>query len=322
VVRYVVAKVPYKLGDRTKSKKIAFSVFVYLGEYACFMPLHKIPLEELRIACRQRLETCEMWLRRLIHEELSRKFGSTYFREGIYNSNALFSSKIRKHAAERMNREPNRYDSEIDTLLMDHIVDTVCKSDLFADFFRPALKGAFPHGNEEARTFLSRLVPVRNALSHANPISVRDAERVLCYCGDVIESIKEFYESRNMEQEYNTPRFTRFADSLGNSKLLSETRSFLSYTDSVALRPGDSIRLEVEVDSSFEPNAYRIDWVVCNIPNDEQGSGTSFQLTIQPQYVSETFCISASLKSMRSWHRYGNFDDSMVIYYKVLPPLK
>ncbi len=286
------------------------------------MLLHQIPFEQLRAACRQKLETCELWLRRLIHETFSSRFGKSYFNDGKYNDKYLFRKEIREHANRRKQEHPAQYNNkEIDTLLLEHIIDTICKPELYLEFFSPALCKAFPDGCDEARTFLLRLVPIRNALSHANPISVHDAERVLCYSDDVIESIKEFYKGKLMEQEYNAPQFTKFSDSFGNRELLSHTQKNLDYRQKTVLRPGDNLRLEVEVDSSFPPETYSIFWKVANIPKGDKGSGTCLQLALHNRHVSEQFIIEVQLKSNRDWHRHGNFDARLTITYKVLPPL-
>jgi hypothetical protein len=286
------------------------------------VPLHKIPSEELRSACRQKLETCELWLRRLIHEEFSRRFGASYFSQGMQNGNAIFRKEIREHAASRMSENPGRYRREIDTLLMDYIVDTLCKHDLYTSCFSTPLRYAFPDGCQEARTFLSRLIPVRNALSHANPISVHDAERVICYCDDVIESLKQYYRDQNMAQEYNAPVFSRFVDSLGHSEIPAKSHQWLDFTGGPSLRPGDGIRLEVEVDSSFGPDEYTVDWAVCNIADNERGTGTQILLEILPKHVGERLDIQITLNSTKAWHRHGSFDARLTITYKVLPPIE
>jgi hypothetical protein len=282
--------------------------------------MHDQSFEEIRVAARQKLETCELWLRRLIHEVFLDSFGPSYFDEGKHNGNHLFRSEVRKHAIERMSAEASRYKRKIDTLTLDQIVDTLCKKDLYTEFFRPALSEAYPDGNAEARTFLGRLVGVRNALSHSNPISVHDAERAFCYCDDIILSLKSYYEEQNMAQEYNAPRFTRFSDSLGNTEHLLDTQKALSFRDGPSLHSGDIIRLEVEVDASFQPDDYSISWAVANIPGGEVGAGHSFVLTLQPRHVGESFTIQAQVISNESWHRHQNFDADLVVSYKVLPP--
>jgi hypothetical protein len=254
------------------------------------VPLHRLPIEDIRLACRQKLETCELWLRRLIHEELSQRFGMGYFNDGVHDGVHLFRTEIRNHAARRMVESPNRYNKPIDTLLFDHLIDTLCKHGLYNLCFSSSLKRAFPEGAEEARTFFSRLVAIRNALSHANPISIHDAERVLCYCDDVIESLKEYYRELNMNQTYNAPIFTRFGDSLGNSEIPTHTEAWFRYTNT-ELRPGDTVRLEVEVDSSFSPDDYTIKWLVAG--GNETGTGDHFVLTLLPQHVRELLSINA-----------------------------
>jgi hypothetical protein len=285
------------------------------------VPLHRLPTEDIRLACRQKLETCELWLRRLIHEELSQKFGAAYFNDGVHDGGHLFRTEIRTHAARRMAENPNRYNKPIDTLLFDHLIDTLCKHGLYNLCFSSSLKRAFPEGAQEARTFFSRLVPIRNALAHANPMSIHDAERVLCYCDDVIESLKDNYRELNMAQTYNAPIFTRLVDSLGHAETPANSHIWYRYLDT-ALRPGDAIRLEAEVDSSFDPDDYTVEWCVCNIGMGENGTGCHFALTLLARHVGEQLDIQVNLKSNREWHRHGSFDARMTISYRVLPPLE
>jgi hypothetical protein len=286
------------------------------------MPLHRLPSEELRLVCRQKLETLELWLRRLIHEKLSHHFGAAYFDTGVCNNNPIFKNAIQKHVVKLMDEHPGRYGRAVDTLLLDYLVDTVCKEDLYKTCFKPPLSHAFPDGREEARTFLLRLVPIRNALSHANPISVHDAERVICYCDDVLFSLQKYYMDRNMGREYNAPLFSRFVDSLGHADIPAASQDSLDYTGGGTLRPGDSIRLEVEVDSSFDPETYAIDWVVGNVQYGETGTGTYFTLAILRKHVSERLDIRVMLKSRKEWHRHGSFDARLSVTYKVLPPIE
>jgi hypothetical protein len=285
------------------------------------VPLHRLPNEDIRLACRQKLETCELWLRRLIDEQLSQQFGVAYFSDGVHDGVHLFRKEIRTHAARWIAKNPNRYQKPVDTLVLEHLIDTLCKHGLYKLCFSSSLKRAFPEGAEEARTFFSRLVPIRNALSHANPMSIHDAERVLCYCDDVIEALKEHYRELNMNNTYNAPVFTRFVDSLGHSEMPAESRIAYSYADTT-LRPGDSISLEVEIDSSFDPEDYTVEWGVQSIRMAENGTGGHFVLMLLPRHVSEKLDIQATLTSKRDWHRHGTVDARMSIGYRVLPPLE
>jgi hypothetical protein len=282
------------------------------------VPLHSIPFDELRSACRQKPETCELWSRRLIHEELSRHFGASYFSDAIHNDNHIISKNIRAHAASRRAENADRYGREVDTLLIDKLVAILCKEDLHDAFFSSALKGAFPLGNEEARIFLQRLIPIRNALSHANPISVHDVERVLCYCDDIICSLKDYYQDQSMGRDYNAPLFIRFADSLAHSEVISKPLTTLDYTNESRLRPGDSLRLEVEVDSTFDPGRFAIEW---NSSSGDTGTGLSFTLGLQAKHVDERANIQVLLISDQVWHRMGHCDARISLFYKILPPV-
>ena len=69
---------------------------------------------------------------------------------------------------------------------------------LYKDVFKIVLDNIYPDGCDEARTYLKRLVPIRNKLSHSNPISIREAERVICYCNDFVDGIKGYFEKKGM----------------------------------------------------------------------------------------------------------------------------
>ena len=58
----------------------------------------------------------------------------------------------------------------------------------------------------EAKTFLTRIIPIRNKLSHSNPISIREAERAICYSNDFVEGVKEYMKQEGKQNEYNVPK--------------------------------------------------------------------------------------------------------------------
>ena len=183
------------------------------------MSLTQLPIDDLRTLCRHRLETLELWLRRLIHDKLTAAYGHAYLEHEV-SGNHIFRGEVRQKASARMRENPDRYSRPVDALFLDDLVTTLCKKDLHREHFRDALSGAFPDGCEEARTFLSRLVDIRNPLAHANPISDHQVLRVFCYSQDVIKSITDHYESFGMSREFNAPTFVAFRDSIGNSEYI------------------------------------------------------------------------------------------------------
>lgn len=282
------------------------------------VPFSHLQIDDLRNKCKHQLEVFELWLRRLVNDELTDAYGSDYFeyrKDGQY----IFRGEIRQRAADRMTANPGRYIRPIDALLLDDLVTTLCKEQLYTDHFRAALETAFPEGNSEARTFLARIVSVRNPLYHANPISYHQAARVFCYTEDVIQSIKAYYSAMGKDSEYNAPSFVAFRDSAGNNLSISRTSEI--HTLQPIFRPGDTIRMEVDIDDSFSADDCTIKWAVVNIGQAETGEGKEFILDLKPAHVSEQLSLLITLHSNKEWHRHGNYDARLAITYKVLPPL-
>ncbi len=287
------------------------------------MALHFLDSDIVRNSCRQRLETCELWLRRLIHDQFVQEFGNNYIQTAFINGQNVFRREIRQHVEARIRSQPERYPREIDSLLLDHLSSIICKEDVYRKYFGKYFADGFPLGSHQLRLVLDRLVVIRNALSHANPLSLHDAERVLCYCSDIIDTLSRQYAILGMQAEYNAPSFTRYSDSLGNVVFLSETKQHLDFRDKIALQCGQSIRFEVEVDSHFQPAEYSVLWQVCNVGRGEgdSGNGLAYCLTLEPYHVSNEFSIMVTLTSNKEWHRQGSFDAVIFTMYKVLPPL-
>lgn len=284
------------------------------------MALHLIPSQQLRSACRQRLEACELWLRRLLHDLLIAEFGVNYIEDAVILDQPLFKNDIKKHVAARLSAEPARYTRLIDTLQLDQLGSVICKPNTYNRYFRVVFKYEFPSGAEHLRSVIERLVPIRNALSHANPLPITDAERVLCYCNDIISSITKYYTEIGMSRDFNAPSFTRYADSIGNVEYPQKTLQRLHLEDGAALRCGDSVRFEVEVDSHYRPDEYVVAWQVTTPFGELPAKGHSFELMLEPKHVNQHFTMTVTVTSTNEWHRHGNSDASLIISYAVLPP--
>ncbi len=284
------------------------------------MALHLLPSESLRTACRQRLEACELWLRRLVHDQLIKEFGPQYIDSAQLHGQHIFSGDSRKRWASRVGVEPSRYSRPVDALLLDDLAALVGKEDVYRKLFFDAFKDGFPIGREHVRLYLSRLVPIRNALAHANPLSTHDAERMLCYSNEIISAISAHYEKIGMEQDFNAPSFTRFSDSLGNVSQPKEARTHLAFRSGKMLRSGMNLRCEVEVDSSFDPSEYSVRWQIHG-SGVEIVYGNSIALTLDDRHVNEVFLLVVQVASNKSWHRLSNFDAELNIQYRVLPQI-
>lgn len=284
---------------------------------------HNYTDEELRSFCRSSIESLEMWARRLIHDRMISRYGQEYIRLKISEENFLIKKDVREHVQRMMEKEPGRFPREVDTLFFEHIMYFLCKPEFYRDLFGEALRYAYPQGIEEARTFLSRLVPIRNALSHANPISIRQAEQAICYSHDLVDGIKNYYKDKGLEQVWNVPRIIRVTDSLGNT--------FDNPTDGIVdgkifkltqdLRCGDIYSVRVDIDSSFSDDEYDIFWKNGNSRVTEFDDRNSFTVTFGEEDVAEIHTIDCIIKSHKSWHKYRYHDCKISLMFTVLPPV-
>lgn len=135
--------------------------------------------DELRIIAKNAIENFELWARRFIDTKLVANYGTKWY-DYAENGNPLINSKLNKRIKEMLQRESLRYPRAVDTLSIDDVIRLLCHNKLYNDYFKDALKNAYPQGSDEAREFLMRLVPIRNKLNHAGHISVREAEKAIC----------------------------------------------------------------------------------------------------------------------------------------------
>lgn len=284
---------------------------------------------ELRRISWEKIEALEHWLRRLVDDVLSAKYGD-YFGAIDAKGNRIVKSAIAKDALARKQREPARYSRLVDALLLDDVIDIVCNPQLFKDNFRKPLQHAFPEGRDEARTFLKRVASPRNNLAHANPISLRQAEQVICYTNDIIDSLKAHYREVGMQDSYDAPLILRVTDSFGNSFSRSQLgpchdggimKAFLDWPE-MHLRPGDLLTVEIEVDPSYDSSSYSILWASTKPWYAEPQTGTKVLIPISNRQVGQQFDVQCRITANREWHRMSmGVEDFLMLYYKVLPPV-
>jgi hypothetical protein len=274
---------------------------------------------------RRHADAAEVWLRKIVHVQMSQAYGDGYFFDPVTTTGQhLVSKEIREHARERMKADPGRFARPIDATTFGHVVKLALHPQLYAHHFKVALAAAYPDGEAEARTFLLRIENIRNKLAHGGTCSVRDLERVICYSNDLVESLKDFFVSQNKQRLYNVPMITKLIDSRGNEFYPPSDR-----TDFTAWFPrdqgvgdleiGEVFSIEVEVDPTFDPASYKVQWTTFTPPRPPK-QGTRFQLTISEEYVTERFILHCDVISDKPWHRLGASDDLVIIHYRILPP--
>lgn len=293
------------------------------------MPLHNYSDAELRQICKEAIEALEFWLRRVIDITLEPIYGNDYInaKEQI-NNQYIIKKSIRESIQSRAASNTVRYPRVVDAMLLDDEIDIICHPNLYKNYFSEYFVNFFPLGNDHLRLYLRRIFEPRNNLAHANPISVRQAEQVICYSHDIIDSIKNRLKEKNMDQEYNAPTIIKITDSRGivfhdsQIKRNSTGRGHVELTSnhSAHLRSGDTFSVEVEVDPSFPSENYSITWVYPeNV--DIQISNSKITIKLTDQNVRVDFTIYCKVISSEAWHRCGDVDDAVGITYKVLPKI-
>ena len=282
---------------------------------------HSVSQEELRAYCRNCIESFETWARRLIHERMVEKYGNNYVDAISDSGEHIIKKEIRDHIHQMIEKEPSRFSRATDTLFAEHIVYFLCNPKWYKELFKPAMDYAYPQGCEEARVYLTRLIPIRNALSHANPISIRQAEQAICYTHDFIDGIKQFYKDRGEDRMWNVPKIIRATDSRGKEMFPpSETTSQFNVIIQPENEVGDTYSVQIEVDSSFPPDSYSIRWSIRGKEITEYKNQKHFSITFSTAEIGQVLIVNCKLITTREWHRYYDCDDEMNLLFTVLPP--
>lgn len=301
-----------------------------VSEIGVSNPLMALTETELRDLCRHHIDTFENWSRRIIDETFKSCYGSDYFDFMISAEQPLIKNEIKSRIEQRVRDNPGRFPRKIDAILLEDIEYFLCRNDLYCRHFKDVLE-PFYSGALEVRKVLNRLIPIRNKLSHGNTISIHEAEQCLCYAGDFIDVYKRYYLAIGKERDYNVPVFLRIKDSLGNDIIREDSQyrwdlKFYGITaPKIQLRSGDSYKLWVEVDSSFDSSSYEVSWVVTQDRTMviNSGKGCVVDFTLNNKNVSYQPRIRISLITKRDWHRFHDEDDVIELCYdETLPPIE
>lgn len=291
------------------------------------MLLYSLSEDELRGRCKKKVESLEYWLRRIIHEKFTKEYGAEYFTKKLENDENVIKGEISKKARARREAQPSRYSRDIDATLLDDLITILCNKKNYSPFFKDAFHYVAPLGEEHLRYILNKIWECRNPLSHANPISVRQGEQLLCYCNDIIDSLKEYYRELGVSAMYNVPTFLKMVDSFGNAiyrDAMTKTSSDTAIVDfhenpSFYFRPSDTYSVELEIDPSFDDSLYMLRW---NINHGEiNETGNKITLNIENKHVTSVLMIVCKLTTKNEWHKCGTYDDEFCLLLKVLPPI-
>ncbi len=281
---------------------------------------HNYSQEELRAYCRSSIESLELWARRLIHEKMVEKYGYDYIDVTSETGEWIIKKEIRDRIHNMMEKNPERFSRAVDTFFLDDIIYCLCNQQWYKELFKSALDHAFPQGCEEAREYLRRLIPIRNALAHANTISVRQAEQAICYSHDFVQALMEYYKEIGKDRTWNIPRILRLIDSCGNEIQLSNERDNAAQLRlSPAFYVGDSYSVQIEVDPAFSAENYSIIWYINHNKCEEFSNNPRFIHSFSMDDIGQYFVIKCIIISDKEWHKYKSYDDCIEIFASVAP---
>lgn len=109
--------------------------------------------------------------------------------------------------------------------------------------------------------------------------------------------------------------FTRYSDSLGHVRQITQARDDLFFTDQSLYR-GELITFMVEADGSFAPSEYKILW---RLKGRQVHEGCDFSLLLDDEHVGERFGLQVEIVSNKNWHRMDTIDALITLTYEVLP---
>ena len=277
------------------------------------------PTPEVRAYCRTCIENLEIWpARRIIHNQFINIYGTDYFTSNRKNGEPVFNKAVKEHIEFIKQQEPERFPTVVDAMFLEDIIAILCKKNDYHQLFRPFLESAYPLGNEELRVFLIRLLPIRNALSHSNPISRRQAEQAICYSNDFIDAIKEQYAKMGEDRKWNVPTIISIHDSLGN--ILQPLPHSIVHVISQDLYVGDTYSVSIEIDPSFNISDYTIKWSnIIGLDYTEYENKTTLSITFTKSDIGQQFEFYCQIVSNKDWHKYGYYDDMQHFCLCVLP---
>lgn len=283
-----------------------------------------LTFDEIRSLCRSNIEAFEVWARRLIDAKMTEKYGGNFLEAKDTHGEFILKKELRERIARMRTAEPERFPRTVDAFFAEDIEHVLCHQAFYKDLFKEALDYIYPQGCEEAREFLKRLVPIRNALSHANSISTRQAEQAVCYTHDFIEGLKQYYKDKGEEKVWNVPRIISIRDSVGNKfENPTDTHMWQSiFTCSHAFRCGDEYSIEIEVDPSYTANDYHVKWELPGHDLKEFNDKTKIALLFGYNDVSDKSFLNCIITSNRPWHKHKTYDCKVAIKLQVLPPIE
>jgi hypothetical protein len=91
----------------------------------------QLSYENIRILCREQIESFEYWAKRFIHNQLSKHYGENYFFYKLPDGNNLIKKELQESVLAKMKSKSSRFSRPIDAILFEDIIYLLCKEDFY-----------------------------------------------------------------------------------------------------------------------------------------------------------------------------------------------
>jgi hypothetical protein len=163
--------------------------------------------------------------------------------------------------------------------------------------------------------WLTELEKMRDPDAHRRELLPHQKNLALGIAGEIRTRLIRFRSKRETSEDC-FPRIECVRDSFGNI-WIPQGYSHM-FSANTTLHPGDTIDLVVTASDPEElPLQYGIR-IGSPSPVTWQNNGT-FSVSTNEDSIGKNFLIELLIKSPRSYHAFGTYDDSVLFVYKVLP---
>jgi len=277
--------------------------------------------QKLNQGARKYFESFEHWARKLIDELAKERYGIHYIQIKDKQDKPYFKMQTVKN-----NKRVNVLFESIQDLNYPELIKVLFKQpfykELFDQVFEFGYKGFKPSLIE---MLYKRLLEPFYKLEKNEPVTLREIEQIAGYTGDFIETVRLYYVSRNDYLMNIAASIISISDSLGvklikDNLVRSDDYSLYvveNYTDT-ALYPGDRYTITLDIEERINASGYEVKWFINN-KQDMFQKGKHFVIDIKESHLDQFLLIECLVVGKQKYHRYGEYDDRLIISINVLP---
>lgn len=277
--------------------------------------------QKLNEGAKRYFESFEHWARKVIDELAKERYGIHYMKIKDKKDKPYFKMQTMQN-----NKRVNVLFESLKDLRYPELIKVLFKQpfykELFAPIFEFGYKGFKPSLIE---LMYKRLLEPFYKLEKNELVTLRELEQIAGYTGDFIETVRLYYVSRNDYLMNIAASIMSISDSLGvklnKDDLVAADDYHLyvveNYTDT-ALYPGDRYTITLDIEERMNASGYDVKWFIKG-KQDPKQTGKHFVIDIKESHLDDFLLIECLVVGKQKYHRYGEYDDRLIISINVLP---